>query len=246
MALHVFLLCYNEELMIPHTIQHYRSRFPQCSITLFDNVSTDGSVLLAESLGCRVIPYHTRGQQDEKHLIWVRSHMWKEYVPKEPCWVIMCDMDEWLDITEEELRAEEAKGTTVITTQGVNMVGESQRADHSDIHLASLTKGYRDANMSKRVCFRYPTVSMEYWYGAHQCFPQGHVQWSPTVYLLRHYDYLGEEYVVEKRRKRWERNALSRQMGVNGHYAKERETNVAVYREALANAEATLDLPPVR
>ena len=246
---HVFLLCYNEELMLPHTIQHYRSRFPRCHITIFDNVSSDRSVQIAETLGCRVVPYHTRGQQDEKHLIWVRSHMWKEHVPNDPahpCWVIMCDMDEWLDITEEELNGEIAKGTTVITTQGVNMVGESQRADYSDITLATISKGYRDNNMSKRICFQYPTVSMEYWYGAHQCFPQGHVQSSHTVYLLRHYDYLGEEYVVDKRRKRWERNALSRQMGVNGHYSQERATNVAVYREALANAMATENLPAPR
>ena len=237
-SVYVFLLCYNEELMLPHTLHHYRSRFPNAKITIFDNVSTDRSVLIAETAGCRVIPYHTRGQQDEKHLIWVRSHMWKEYVPNDsPCWVIMCDMDEWLDATEEILKEEAAKGTTVLTTQGINMVGESQRADYADITLTEITKGYFDNNMSKRICFRYPAVSMEYWYGAHQCFPQGHVQWSTPVYSLRHYDYLGEEYVVDKRRKRWERNALSRQMGLNGHYAQEREKNVAVYREALANAE---------
>jgi hypothetical protein len=229
--------------MLPHTIRHYKTRFPSATITVFDNVSTDRSVLIAESAGCRVVPYHSRGQQDEKHLIWVRSHMWKEYVPKDTtCWVIMCDMDEWLDATEDTLQEEAAKGTTALMTQGINMVGDSQRADHSDIDLFAITKGFLDANMSKRICFQYPTVSMEYWYGAHQCFPQGHVVWSQKVYALRHYDYLGEEYVVSKRQKRWERNALSRQMGLNGHYAQEREKNVAVYREAVANAEAA-DVP---
>jgi len=233
--MNIFLLCYNEELMLPHTLRHYKTRFPSATITIFDNYSTDRSKQIAEEAGCRVVQFDSKEQQDEQLFIWVRSHMWKKYVT-DPSWIIMCDMDEWLDATEEELEEETQKGTTVITTQGINMVGESQTEDYSDINLFDIRKGFYDDNMSKRICFKYPTVSMEYWYGAHKCFPQGHVVYSEKTYFLKHYDFLGENYLVEKHRKRWERNHLSRSNGLNQHYFCEREKTVEVYQTARSRA----------
>ena len=114
-------------------------------------------------------------------------------------WVIMCDMDEWLDMTEEQLEEEDRKGTTIITTKGFNMVGESKKFDCSDIDLFEIKKGFYDENMSKRICFKYPEVSsIEFWYGAHLCFPQGHIVYSSESFLLKHYDILGEEYIIDK------------------------------------------------
>ena len=115
MQVSIFLLCYNEELMLPYTLKHYRTRFPSATITIFDNYSTDRSATIAEEAGCRVIKYDSKEQQDEKLLIWIRSHLWKDYVDKG--WVIMCDMDEWLNATEEDLKVEEAKGTTILTAR---------------------------------------------------------------------------------------------------------------------------------
>jgi len=241
MKVHIFLLCYNEELMLPHTLRHYKTNFPNALITIFDNYSTDRSVDIAYAEGCRVVKYDSHEQQNEQLLIWVRSHMWKDYVDK-PSWIIMCDMDEWLQATEEDLEKEYHKGSTVITTQGVNMVGESKVADYSDIDISRIKKGFQDDNMSKRVCFYYPTVSMEYWYGAHKSFPQGHVVFSQTVYPLRHYDFLGPEYLVEKHRKRWERNGVSRSNGLNQHYFIERDKTLEVYQQALGRA-ITCDAP---
>jgi hypothetical protein len=161
--------------------------------------------------------------------------MWKDYV--ETGWVIMCDMDEWLNATETDLKEEAEKGTTVLTTQGMNMVGESQMPDCSDIDPFEIKKGFLDENMSKRVCFQYPQVSMEYWYGAHKCFPQGHVQYSAATYLLKHYDFLGENYLIQKHTRRWERNQISRANGLNQHYFKEEEKSREVYQQALRRAQ---------
>ena len=235
MTVHIFLLCYNEERMLPHTLRHYRTNFPNAIITIFDNHSTDRSVEIAKEANCRVVPFDSKEQQDEQLLIWVRSHMWKKHVDQ-PTWVIMCDMDEWLNATEADLEKEQSKGTTVLTTQGVNMVGESQMADYSDVDLFEIKKGFYDDNMSKRICFYYPSVSMEYWYGAHKCFPQGHVVYSNVSYLMKHYDLLGPEYLVEKHRRRWERNHLSRASGLNQHYFNERDKTLEVYQRALARA----------
>jgi glycosyltransferase involved in cell wall biosynthesis len=216
MKISIFLLCYNEELMLPHTLKHYRTNFPSAEIYLVDNLSTDNSVKIAEQNGCKIKTYDSNGQQDEKLLIWVRTHIWKEFVNEG--WVIMCDMDEWLNINEEQLKEEDEKGTTIIKTQGVNMVGEANTIDLSDINIFDIKKGVYDNNYSKRICFKYPTVNIEYWWGAHTCFTYGNVVYSENQYLLKHYNYLGEEYLIDKYKKRYERNHISRGMCMNTHY----------------------------
>ncbi len=234
MKISIFLLCYNEELLLPYTLKYYRTNFPSAEIYLVDNQSTDNSVKIAEEAGCKIRSYDSDGQQDEQLLIWVRSHIWKEFVKEG--WVIMCDMDEWLNITEAELEEEDRKGTTIINTQGVNMVGEAKAVDFSDINIFDIKKGVYDENYSKRICFKYPVVNVEYWWGAHQCFPYGNVVYSERQYLMKHYNYLGEEYLVDKHKKRYERNQKSRGLGMNGHYTNENEEAKRVYQDWLSRA----------
>lgn len=234
MKVYIFLLCYNEEIMLPHTLKYYKTRFPECEITVFDNYSTDRSYEIAKAAGCRVKRYESKGQQNEKDMMWIRSNMWKEFVGKG--WVIMCDMDEWIDITEEQLKEEDKRGTTILTTQGVNMVGEANEEELHDIDLFAIQRGFYDNNMSKRVCFKYPVCAVEYWWGAHTCFPQGHVVNSTTTYLMRHYNYLGEAYLIRKHAHRYARNVLSRNMGLNQHYHDDQKVIREEYQGWVKNA----------
>jgi hypothetical protein len=157
--------------------------------------------------------------------------MWKEDVKEG--WVIMCDMDEWLDINENELIEEDSKDVTIIQTQGWNMVGESKTNNADDIELSSITKGFLDENFSKKICFKYPNVVMEYWYGAHKAFPYGHVNYSDRMYLLKHYNYLGESYLIHKNKKRYERNEKSRNLGMNQHYLWDENETRTIYQNCL-------------
>jgi glycosyltransferase involved in cell wall biosynthesis len=220
--------------MLPQTLKHYRTRFPESEIYLVDNYSTDNSCKIAEEAGCKIIKYDTNNEHDEGILLRVRSHIYKDYVSEG--WVIMCDMDEWLDMTEEELIEEDSKGVTVITTQGVNMVGESKLSDFSDISLFDLKMGFLDDDFSKKICFKYPAVSMEYWYGAHKSWPIGNAVFSEKSYYMRHYNYLGAEYLVDKYRRRYERNSGSRLNGLNGHYVNDRDEAIRFYESCLARA----------
>jgi glycosyltransferase involved in cell wall biosynthesis len=234
MKINIFLLCYNEELMLPHTLNFYKTNFPNATIHIVDNYSTDSSCDIAEKNGCQIIKYDSNEQQDERLLIGIRSHIWKKYVTSG--WVIMCDMDEWLNITDADLEDEDNKGKTIITTNGVNMVGESNTIDFSDINLFEITKGAYDERFSKKICFKYPDVNMEYWWGAHTATAHGNVVYTDKPYLMKHYNYLGEQYLIEKYRKRYERNQKSREMGMNGHYLNDIEQIKNVYKDWLSRA----------
>lgn len=231
MRISIFLLCYNEEILIEKTIQYYRERFPSSSIIIVDNCSTDRSVQIAIHNNCDVMSFNSGNQQNEAILLDMRNNVWK--VAKTG-WIIMADMDEWLNITEKELEEEEQKGTTIITTKGYNIIGNSRTKTLDDINLFELKEGVYDENMSKRVLFKLPDVDICYGWGAHKCNPKGNIVYSEKEYILKHMNWLGEEYIIEKYHLRTIRNQIyyhNNTISFNGHYFTEKNKLIEMYRE---------------
>jgi glycosyltransferase involved in cell wall biosynthesis len=220
MNITIFLLCYNEELLLPLALKHYRDRFPTAKFVLVDNYSTDNSHNIAKENDMEIKQFESSNCQNEETMMHIRNNIWKDV---KSGWVIMCDMDEWLEITEKDLINEEEKGITIITTNGFNIVGNSKTIDLSDIDIFSLNEGVYNDNFSKRILFKVPDVEINFWWGAHTCRPLGNVIYSENIYILKHMNYLGAEYLVEKHRKRYARNELMRYRGMNGHYSNEQE-----------------------
>lgn len=126
----IYVLAYNEIHRIKFMIDHYRARFPQCKIVIYDNGSTDGSPQVARDNDCEVIDYSSQSGNslnDGLHSR-MKSQVWKN-APTD--WVIISDLDEMLDITEEELKHEESIGTTIIKTEAYTIVNLE---NHYDLH----------------------------------------------------------------------------------------------------------------
>lgn len=98
--------CYNEEIILPHTINHYKKYLPSANITIFDNYSTDNSAELADSLGCRVLYFNTNDEMDEFKFVELKNNFWKHV---RDGWVVVCDIDEWLCLDEKSLKDEDEK-----------------------------------------------------------------------------------------------------------------------------------------
>jgi glycosyltransferase involved in cell wall biosynthesis len=226
MKITIFLMCYNEELFLLKTIKHYRDRFPNAKFVLVDNYSKDDTCKIATENGIEIRQFDSGDKQCEEYMMYIRNNIWNDVTDG---WVIMCDMDEWLDITEEQLKEEEAKGVTIITTKGINIVADSKTIDLSDIDLYSLDEGVWENDFSKRVLFKVPDVRINYWWGAHQCFPEGNVKYSENEYVLKHMNYLGADYLEEKHRRRYERNEVMRNKGMNVHYFNERDKVINIF-----------------
>lgn len=244
--LHIYLLCYNEATLISNTIHHYQTTFPNCYITILDNESTDDSVSIAISKGCRIHSWCSDQSIDDGKYIDFKNHFWKEVChcqdqdPDTSDWIIMADMDEWLSISLEELEEEDAKGTTILSTIGYNMTADSQKEDLSDIDLHGLTKGLFWETECKSVCFKRAEIQeMNYAIGAHSCRPVGRIQFSERKYVLKHMEPLGLAFMITKftnRYKRTEKKRLQGEHWAGMHYTDNIAKITERYREQYTGA----------
>ena len=246
MSLHVYLLCHNEEVLLPHAIEHYRRRVPGATFTILDNESDDRSVEIARELGCAVQPFFTDGKIDDRILRKVKNNVWQRTTEG---WVIIADMDEWLCVTEADLAHEERSGTTILHTYGWNVFGDSASPTLDDIDLHALNTGNPYPPESKAICFRRPQISaINYGIGAHQCAPVGDIHWSKRIYQLKHMAWPGRSFIIERYRKRYERGKEQQVHGFGAHYTDDTAKVSAQYDEeqlaARPLSEAPFRTPP--
>ena len=210
MKVSIYLLCYNEKIYLPITVSYYKSQFPDAKITILDNYSTDNSVKIAKMLGCNVSYWcnsdNGKCENNNKYIsvhtlkngVNIRDRFWPD--EEDNTWIITHDMDEFLCINDIQLEYEDKVGTTIIWTNGYNMIGNSQKLDLSDVDLYEISTGYRNNMFDKRVCFKKgPIKKMNFnGEGQHNCKPDGNIVYSKTIYQHYHLKYISDTYLVNR------------------------------------------------
>jgi len=236
--INIFILCFNEEVLLPHTIEHYKRNLPSCQITIYDNESTDNSVQIAKDLGCNVISWSSNNIIDDHKYIEIKNNCWKNV---NNGWILMIDMDEWVNVTEEDLQNEMQNGTTILNIKGYNMIGESMNEELSDINLHQINKGVEYDMESKKLCFLKNAITdMNYSPGAHICDPKGDIKYSEKVYINKHMSSLGLPFLITKMRNRYERAKEMQKQGYATHYTDNADIITSEYNDALQKSRIIL------
>ena len=252
MDINIFILCYNESPLIAHTINHYKKYLPSCKITIYDNESTDNSVFIAKLLGCEVISWSSNNILNENIQVQIRNSCWKNI---QKGWILIVDMDEFICVTEAELFYEMQKETDVLQIIGLEMIGESQTLDLSDINLQEIKKYIDNHRESKNLCFlREKIVEMNYDPGSHNCYPItvntivntnvnkiNGINYSSKVYMNKHMSNLGLNFLTNKMIKRYERTELMRTMGLAIHYTDDINNIKTNYNQLLNNCKLLIE-----
>lgn len=239
--INIFALCFNEALIIPHMVAHYRKYLPSCKITIYDNESTDNSVEIAKSLGCEVISWSSNNKFDDFKNLEIKNNCWKVI---DNGWVIIIDMDEFLCVTEDQLLEEMRSGTTFLDIEGLQMIGESLVEDISDIDLQQITKYIHNEYESKRLCFyRNDIWNINYSAGCHTCNPVGKIKYSSKKYYNKHMCYLGLPFLINRYKQRFVRSKEQRELyGRSFHYKSKDDEITEIYEKSLS---LSLSLPPI-
>lgn len=189
----VYTLTYNEELLIQFMIDHYRFRFPNCNITIYDNSSTDKTVEIAKKNNCVVIPYDSNNTLDDELHMKIKNNCWKK---AETDWVLVCDLDELLDIDVVQLEKEELMKITRIKSEAWSMVNLE-----NNYNIFNIKYAVRQTPWDKYLLFNKKYIS-EINYGAgchpHDTFSNGIVRDSSKAYKLFHYKYINPDLAVLK------------------------------------------------
>lgn len=193
----IITIAYNEEVMLPYFIAHYRKNFPNCKIIVYDNFSTDNTVKIAQQHACDVIQYDTGGKLSDATYLHIKNEMWKMCEG----WVIVCDVDELCDITSEDLFREIQSGTSIIRFEGYNMVNL-----YDNLKVEDITHGVRAPSYDKSYCFNADLITaINYNAGAHTCEPKGHIKNSENIYRCLHYKYVNIDYMIARHKAYGER-----------------------------------------
>lgn len=188
----IYTITYNEEKLIKFFINHYRERFPNCEINIFDNYSTDRTAEIAKELNCNVIFYDTNNTLSDLEYLKIKNNCWKT---SKTDWVIVCDCDELLEITIDDLYDVEFN---IIKTEGYSILNFEEGKE-----LNLLNEGFRDVIYDKSIMFNSKKIKeMNYSPGCHTCQPQHNtsyiISYSEKTYRLLHYKYLSPNYTVER------------------------------------------------
>jgi len=184
-------MAFNEEVLIQYMIDHYRNNFPNCNIVLFNNDCTDNTIPIAKKNNCEIIHYPTNNQVDDFKLRELKNNCWKS---SKTDWVLICDIDELLNINEKKLKHEEIIGTTIISSEGYNMVNMEDNFD-----LTNIKYGFRAYQYDKAYLFNKKYIKeINYCHGGHSCQPIGKIKFSDKKYKLYHYKYINPDYHVSR------------------------------------------------
>jgi hypothetical protein len=233
--INIFILCHNEQVLLPLTVDYYKNIFPNSIITIYDNESSDNSVEIAKTLGCNVISWSSNNQNNVFMKADISNNCWKSV---KSGWIISIDMDEWLCITEESLIQEQLKGTTVLQTQGIEMIGECSSPHLKNFNIGSINRGIFFDGESKCVCFFRPSIKeMNYISGCHKCTPIGNVKFSSTIYVIKHFSYLGLQFIINKSMNRYARSrSVSERFNMSKHYKGDVDAIKSEYYDKLCSA----------
>jgi glycosyltransferase involved in cell wall biosynthesis len=196
----IFTIAYNEEIMLPKFIEWYRERFHNCKIVVYDNYSTDNTEQIALQNNCEVIKYDSNGEIRDDLYLEIKNNCWKEATTD---WVLICDVDELVNISKNDLENESINGTTIVKSEAWNMINTE---DNPDLKLTNIKWGSRVRQYDKFFIFNKVFVTeINYDPGCHTANPKGFIKFSQNKYKMYHFRALSEDYLVKRNKSFAER-----------------------------------------
>lgn len=199
-TIELYLLCFNEEKMIVHTLNYYSKI---CSkIIIIDNQSTDDSIRLASNYKNVAFKYLDSGNEFiEDKLTESKNNCWKGSTAD---YVIVCDMDEFLydENLLENLVIAKQQNIIMPTIIGYNMMSDDFPTNYKRLITEQVKHGVRSDRFDKHIIFDPKRIKeINYRPGAHLCKPvfyENTIADSEMEFKLLHYKYLGKDYLYKK------------------------------------------------
>lgn len=205
---------FNETKMMPYFLEHYSNISDKIILIEGDPDYQYGYLKNIYDFDVDVIESETL---DDFQLMELRNYYWLKF-KNDYDYIIIVDIDEFLDITSNDIKQLKQNGVTLPVIKGYQMVSMD-----FPVNLGEVTNGFEDAvHMNKQVIFSSLIQHINYYIGCHTCEPIGNIVKSDMAYKLYHYKYIGFEEFIEKSKKaalRLSKNNKDHMWGI--HYEKD-------------------------
>ncbi len=174
MKIAVYAPCYNEELMLPYFLRHYKQY--TADITIYDNQSTDRSKDIAKASGCTLREFDSGNKARNDLRTNIKNNAWKEKRGKVD-WVIVVDIDEFVYHTDliSILTISKNKDISVFYGKGYQMISEVEPnfIDSTKQLYETHKLGVLDSRYDKACIFNPNTLAeISYVDGCHKARPR--------------------------------------------------------------------------
>lgn len=220
MKIHAHILAYNEEKILPFTLDYY-SKFCE-KIFVYDNMSTDSSdEIYKKYANVNVIKWNSNDEINELNYIQIKSNGYKESRKDNVDWVIVCDCDEILYHPRllNKLEYYKNNGITVPLVNGHDMVSEEFPEYDGGLIVDKIKTGSEVyPPFCKNIVFN-PKINVQYGIGGHSFQSDNTINSNSPELKLLHYKFLGKDYVEKIYRARAERlSEFNKQNKFGEHY----------------------------
>jgi hypothetical protein len=199
---------WEDMLLLLYAVRFYRERLGTAGlrITVYDNESKDGSVELARALGCHVVSFSSEGTLSDSKYVEVKSNCWKK---SEADWVVIVDLDEWLDIRPTDLDDYEGRNVTCVKAEPSILIWKNDTNDLTEPPYSTPLTAFEEEWYAKPCLFDRRKIT-EYALnpGGHTLAKQeGQINWlhdvfspvaSPRLYHVKFFD---EKYLLNRYEK---------------------------------------------
>jgi len=225
-----FVLCNNEERLIPYVCRHY---LQFSKVILLESNSTDRTVEIATQMGAEVWRYDVPDEINDQWFLKLKNNCWKE---SRADWVIIVDADEFVYHPQIEIALKRSP-FPIIQPRFYNMYSEMFPTTEGQIY-EEVTKGVEQvAPKAKMNIFKPSIKEINYFPGCHEAFPTARVNNESGIMTL-HMRNLGKEFVVERNLRAQKRNSqLNKDNGWGTHVDWPEEEWIRIYDEGMTQAK---------
>lgn len=200
MKIHAHILAWNEECILPFTLDHY-SRFCE-QIFVYDNMSTDGSDEVYKQYD-NVVVVKWSGPEaneiNEQYYLELKNNQYKKR-SRDCDWVVVCDCDEFVYHPEllQQLEFYKNNKIDVPKIDGHDMYADVFPPYDGKLLVNKVKIGSETYSpMCKNIIFN-PKIDVRFGIGAHSFQAPG-ARFSDTAEIkLLHYKFLGKDYVTQR------------------------------------------------
>ena len=220
MKIDAHILAYNEEKILPFTLDYYSNICEK--IYIYDNMSTDSSdEIYVKYPKVTVVKWDSNNEINKFNYINIKNNGYKKSREDNVDWVIVCDTDEFLYHPRllDKLQYYKDNGITVPKINGHDMVSEIfPEYDGGPITNKIKTGSEVYPPFCKNIIFN-PKLDASCGIGAHSFQANGAVYSNSPELKLLHYKFLGVEYVENIYKARAERlSEFNKQNKLGEHY----------------------------